>query len=142
MIKSSWRWLGALLLVLSSGASAADFVVIANPSLGLTNVTVDELRSVYLRTSTSLKKCGHVEPIMQKLGAAHQAFANETLGMNASALWTYYRQQMFTGTGGMPRIVEGDENVVSYVKKTKNAVGYVSKEAAVEGVNVLKLAGD
>jgi len=141
MIKNTWTGLVFLALSLSALAPAADFKVIANPDLGATSVSVDEMRSVYLQTSRALKKGGHIEPVMQKVGRAHAAFTADILTMTPSALWTYYRQLVLTGTGSMPRIVDGDDLVVAYVKKTKGAIGYVSKETPTEGVVVLLMTG-
>jgi hypothetical protein len=133
----------SLLIAVSFGtlALATDFKLIANPEVGITSVSVDELRSVYLQTSRSLKKGAHVEPVMQKVGQVHAAFTAEILIMTPSALWTYYRQLVLTGTGSMPRIVDGDDMVVAYVKKTKGAIGYVTKETTTEGVSVLSITG-
>jgi hypothetical protein len=144
MMRCCFEWFGGLLATLCLGTPgfAADFKVIANPSVAVTSVTVDELRSLFLQTSTSLKKCGHVEPIRQKGGAIHETFSLRILGMSPSALLAYYRQQVLTGTGGMPRLVDGDDGVATYVKNTKGAIGYVNSNADVHDVVVIRATGN
>ena len=56
------------------------------------------------------------------------------------SLWSYYRQLMFTSTGGVPKIIEGDDALLEYVKKTKNAIGIVSKTTATNGVAVVNVS--
>jgi len=134
------KWIGIFIVAFSPAIAAAeDFKLIANPSLGLSSVKLDELRSLYLRTANSVKGAARVEPVMQKASEVQKAFAKEALGMDLGSLWSYYRQLVFTGTGGTPKIVEGDDAVLEYVKKTKNAIGIVSKTTATNGVAVVNV---
>jgi len=116
---------------------AADVKVIANPSVGASSVSAEELKSVFLITKTSLSDGSHVEPVLQKGGTAHEAFVKEYLGKNDSALQTYYRSLVFTGKASMPKTVAADADVVAYVAKTKGAIGYVSAGASTAGVKTL-----
>ncbi len=119
-------------------ASAADVKIIANESVGATVISVAEFKGVFLSTKTSLSDGSHVVPVLEKSGAAHEAFLKE-LGKTDSALETYYRSLVFTGKASMPRTLGADAEVVAYVAKTKGAVGYVAAEASTEGVKVLEM---
>jgi len=129
------------LLLLGAGvaitALAADIKVIANPSVGASSVSADDIKSVFLATKSSLSDGSHVEPVLEKGGAAHEAFLREYLGKTDAALQTYYRSLVFTGKASMPKTVGSDAEVVAYVAKTKGAVGYVSAGADTAGVKVL-----
>ena len=118
---------------------AADFKVVANPSVGVAAVSADDLKNVFLATKTSLSDGSHVEPVLEKGGPAHEAFVKTCLGKTEAALETYYRSLVFTGKGSMPKTVSGDADVVSYVAKTKGAIGYVSAAASTAGVKTLEL---
>lgn len=118
------------------GLNAADFKVIANQSVGVSDVSVDDLKSVFLGTKTSLGD-SRVSPVLEKSGAAHEAFLKECVGKTDSALNTYYRSLVFTGKGSLPKTVSSDEEVAEYVAKTKGAIGYVGAGASPAGVKVL-----
>jgi ABC-type phosphate transport system substrate-binding protein len=118
-------------------ASAADLKVIANPSVGVSSVSADEIKNVFLITKTSLSDGSHVEPVLEKGGATHEAFVKEYLGKSDSALQTYYRSLVFTGKASMPKTLGADAEVVAYVAKTKGAIGYVSGGTAAAGVKTL-----
>ena len=118
-------------------ASAAELKVIANPSVGVSSVSADELKAVFLATKTSLSDGSHVEPALQKGGAIHEAFVKEYLGKTDAALQTYYRSLVFTGKASMPKTLGSDAEVVAYVAKTKGAVGYVGAGAGTPGVKAL-----
>jgi len=126
-------------LAFSMVAQAGDVKVIANPSVGASSVSADELKGVFLATKTSLSDGSHIEPVLEKSGAAHEEFLKEYLGKTDAALQTYYRSLVFTGKASMPKTVGSDTEVVAYVAKTKGAVGYVSSGAATAGVKTLEV---
>lgn len=129
----------AVVVLASVYVFAGDAKVIANPNVTTTSVSADDLRSVFLEEKNSFSDGAHVEPVLQKSGAAHEAFVKDYLGKNDSVLQTYYRSLVFTGKGSMPKTVGSDAEVVAYVAKTKGAVGYVSASASTEGVKVLQV---
>jgi ABC-type phosphate transport system substrate-binding protein len=118
-------------------ATAADIKVIANSSVGASSVSPDELKGVFLATKSSLSDGSHVEPVLLKAGSVHEAFLKDYVGKSDSALETYYRSLVFTGKGSMPKTFGTDAEVVSYVEKTKGAIGYVSAATATASAKVL-----
>lgn len=120
-------------------APAADLKVIANSSVGASSVSAEELKGVFLVTKTSLSDGSHVEPVLEKGGATHEAFVKEYLGKSDAALQTYYRSLVFTGKASMPKTLSGDAEVVAYVAKTKGAIGYVAAGASAAGVKTLEI---
>lgn len=118
-------------------ARAADVKVIANTSVGVSSITAADVKGIFLATKTSLEDGSHVEPVLEKGGAAHESFVKEYLGKTEAALETYYRSLVFTGKGSMPKVVANDAEAVAHVAKTKGAVGYVSSGASTAGVKVL-----
>ena len=128
-----------VVLVAAISAWGAEIKVIANPSVGASSVSADELKGVFLATKTSLSDGSHVEPVLEKGGATHEAFVKEYLGKTDAALQTYYRSLVFTGKASMPKTLGADAEVVAYVAKTKGAIGYVGAGASMAGVKTLEV---
>jgi len=120
-------------------ASAADIKVIANSSVGASSLSADELKGVFLATKTSLSDGSHVEPVLEKGGAIHEAFVKEYLGKTDAALETYYRSLVFTGKASMPKAFASEAELVAYVAKTRGAIGYIAASASTAGVKVLEV---
>ena len=127
----------AIALFALPGAYAADVKIVANPSVGASAVSADELKGVFLGTKTTLHDGSRVEPVLAKGGATHDTFLKQYIGKTDAALQTYYRSLVFTGKGSMPKALSSDAEIVGYVGKTKGAIGYVSGNASVEGVKTL-----
>jgi len=128
-----------LITFASGNAQAGGVKIIANSSVKSDTISADDLKAVFLEEQSSLKDGSHVEPVLEKGGATHEAFVKEYLGKSDSALQIYYRSLVFTGKGSMPKAVGSDADVVAYVAKTKGAIGYVTSGARAEGVKTLEV---
>ncbi len=129
--------IAAVVLLASISAWAGSVKVIANSSVKAGSISADELKSVFLEEKSSLSDGTHVEPVLLKGGAAHDAFLKEYLEKSDDALQRYYRSLVFTGKGSLPKAVGSDAEVVAYVARTKGAIGYVSAGASADGVKTL-----
>lgn len=128
------------ILLLAVEGSAQGVRVIANPSVQATSISPADLKGVYLEEKSSLAGSGHVEPVLAKGGAAHEAFLKHVLGRSDSDLQLYYRSLVFTGRGSVPKTLDSDEAVIAYVAKTRGAIGYVSLNANADGVRTLDVS--
>ena len=129
----------AALFPLGSSLHAADLKVIANASVTASEIPAAELKRVFLATSNSLSNGNHVEPVLAKGGATHEAFLREYLGKTDAALTNYYRSLVFTGKASMPRTLASDADVAAYVAKTRGAIGYVSSGTSAPGAKTLEV---
>jgi ABC-type phosphate transport system substrate-binding protein len=118
-------------------ASAADFKVIGNAGIKVTEISANDLKDVFLATKSSLSDGTHVEPVWEKGGATHEAFLKEYVGKTDAAVGTYFRSLVFTGKASMPKSLATDADVVAYVEKTKGAIGYVATATSTGDAKVL-----
>jgi len=125
--------------LLPAHAFAGEVKIIANSTVKATQISADELKKVFLLQTHFLKDGTYVEPVLRQSGTAHEAFLKEFIDLNDEALRTYYGTQVFTGKASMPRSFRSDTEYVAYIAKTKGAIGYVSMEAATEGVKTLEV---
>lgn len=123
----------------TGNAQIGSVKIIANSSVKSDMISADELKSVFLGEKSSLNDGSHVEPVLEKGGVTHEAFVKEYLGKSDAALQIYYRSQVFTGKGSMPKSVGSDADVVAYVAKTKGAIGYIGSGTRAEGVKTLEV---
>jgi TonB family protein len=116
---------------------AAEVKVIANGSVKVDMISANDVKSVFLEESNSLRDGTHVEPVLEKDGQVHQTFLHEYLGGTDDDLKNYYRALVFSGRGSMPKQLGSDAEVAAYVARTKGAIGYVSTETTVGDVKTL-----
>lgn len=126
------------LLLTAVPAWAGDYVLIANPNLANANITLSEVRQVFLGIKTELAG-KRVEPVLARSGDVHHQFASECLGKSESGLSNYFRMQIFSGKGAMPKTFAMVSEIVDYVSKTPGSIGYVDREADLAGVVLIEL---
>lgn len=139
--------LAGVMSIAGANAPVQSIKVIANSTVRGDKISARELKSVYLGKSTSLGDGTRVEPVLEKGGPAHEIFLRHYLGQSNEQLQVYYRSLVFSGKASMPKEVGSDAEMIAYVARTKNAIGYVSadtdtgdmKTLAIEGTNERKL---
>ncbi len=135
------KWmLSAALAALPAAAIAAEFVIVANPSVAATSVSRAEASRMFLRLQTTWPEGGHVKPVDQsKSSPVREAFSREVLGKSVASVEQYWTQTIFSGRAVPPVEKRADADVVAYVRETPGAIGYVSASASTEGVKRLAL---
>ena len=144
IIKRNYVLLAVAGLWLSLGAVpratdvSGDVKVIANPSVGTSEISTEDLKAVFLAVKTTVAG-NQVEPVLAKAGRAHDLFLKEYLGKSDATLITYFRGLVFTGKASMPKVCDSDAEIVAYVAKTKGAVGYIGAGVAAQGTKTLAI---
>jgi ABC-type phosphate transport system substrate-binding protein len=128
-------WLGLGAAPHASDVSG-DVKVIANPSVGASEISTADLKAVFLAVKTTIGD-SQVEPVLAKSGRTQDIFLKEYLGKSDAALTAYFRGLVFTGKASMPKMYDSDAEIVAYVAKTKGAVGYISAGVAAQGTKTL-----
>jgi hypothetical protein len=126
-------------LCITAIAAAADVKVIVNSAVGITAISTDDLKSIFLLTKKSFSDGTHAEPVLTKGGAAHEAFLKHYLDKTDDTLTSYYRNVVFSGKGLTPKTLASDAEVAAYVAKTKGAIGYVGSDNKAPGVKTLEM---
>jgi ABC-type phosphate transport system substrate-binding protein len=119
-----------LIVVILTTKLLAEVTVVANSSVGVSAMSTDDLKRIFLGAKSFLSDGSNVEPVLLQAGAAHEAFLKEYVGKTDAALRSHFKSLVFTGKGSMPKSFASDAEVVSYVARTKGALGYVSNAGA------------
>jgi TonB family protein len=130
---------GLFIALLTVRALAADVKIIANSGIKTDTISYAEIKRIFLLESTSLADGTHVEPVLGKNGGARDVFLKEFLETNDHALREYYGTLVFTGKAFMPKQLDSDAEIVSYVARTRGAIAYVNAESSTPGVKVLEI---
>ncbi len=138
-MKKRSLYIPMLLLMLCSAASlhAQKMVIIVNRSAKVEEIGMNDLRGIFLGTSTRFKSGVAAVPVLMHSGPEHDDFLAEYIGKVDASFRTVWRSLVFTGVASMPKTEDGDAAMVAYVASTPGAIGYVSKGAARESVTTV-----
>ena len=128
-----------LILLLSFNVKA-QYKVIVNTANPVSELTKKEVSDYFLKKKKKWANKSNVIPIdLNSKSAVRSAFSKDVHHKNTSQVRAYWQQMIFAGRGTPPREVQSEEDVISYVKKYKGAIGYVSDSADTSGVKVLTI---
>jgi ABC-type phosphate transport system substrate-binding protein len=121
-----------------------DFSVVVARSSPLTSVKRQELAKVFLRKITRWSDGTEAIPVDQSLRVpVRAAFTKAVLSLEGisqiSAVESYWLQQVYSGRGSAPVVKPSDAEVIAFVASKPGGVGYVSAQADVSSVKVLKI---
>ena len=122
---------------LGPARAAGEVVVVVNAAVAADAIERKDLQRIYLGKKTSWPDKTSIVPVMLKSGPVHAEFVEDVVGRSEHRFATYWRQMVFTGKGVPPRSFASEDEIVSYVKATPGAVGYVSPATDAAGVKIL-----
>jgi hypothetical protein len=135
-------FIAGLCLWFSAAPRATDVTgevkVIANPSVGASQISPEDLKAVFLAVKTTISG-SEVEPVLAKSGRAHDVFLKTYLGKSDATLIAYFRGLVFTGKASMPKVCDSDAEIIAYVARTRGAVGYVGAGVTAQGTKTLAI---
>ena len=129
-----------LVFVMAATASAQNYVLVANESVTETTLSKTDVSHIFLKTKTKWSDGSAITPVDQSARAAvREAFSQEVHGRGVGAIRSHWQQAAFSGAGTAPIERGNDSDVVAFVKSNPGAVGYVSADAATDGVKVISV---
>jgi ABC-type phosphate transport system substrate-binding protein len=123
-------------LSLCSLAASAQVAVIVNPKSGVTNLTADQIASLYLGKTTSLPG-GVTQPIdLGESNPVREQFYGKAAGKNPSQVKAIWARLMFSGKASPPKELASAAEVKKLVASNPEAIGYVEKSAVDSSVKI------
>lgn len=111
--------------------------IIVHPDFQPAELTVEEIRAIFLFRRTHAPDGSSIQPIVRAGGAAHDQFCENFLEKTAIALDSFYRSRLFSGTGFAPRAFSSEVALQQYVARSKGSIGYIVDSNPIPGVKVL-----
>ena len=146
--RSGLRAVSALILPLvflqAAAASAPAYKVVVSSSNPVTTLTRREAAAIFLKKKTRWEAGGEIAPVDQSASSlVRAAFTRDVLDTEGldrlSAVQTFWQQQLYSGRSTPPAIKTSDAEVVAFVAAHRDAIGYVSGEAATTGVKIVTI---
>ena len=129
-----------LFIIVSSVNAQSSVKVIVNTANATSSITKAEAANLFLKKVTKWENGTKVVPVDQTVESpARVGFTKTVLSREVAAVKSYWQQKLFSGEATPPAEKSSDAEIVNFVKANPGAVGYVSSNAQVAGVKVLKV---
>lgn len=127
----------ALILTSIQGSTNAfaGFSVIVNPDSGISSISANKVKKIFLKKIKTLPNGSKAIPVDQKKGSAiRDEFNKKILNKNENQLESYWSRRIFTGRGTPP---DEKNDVKSFVANNSSAIGYIDTSKVDSSVKVL-----
>jgi ABC-type phosphate transport system substrate-binding protein len=132
--------LALLALAIAAPAVAQEFKVIASADVSTDSLSRAQVSDIFLKRASSWPGGGKVVPVdLGEDTKAFEAFCQTIHGKPGSLIRAFWKRVAMSGRDTPPAVRGSDSEVVSFVRSTRGAIGYVSAGASTDGVKVLRV---
>lgn len=132
--------IAAALLAGPALADDSEFVVIVAVHSPVTTLASNEIVDIYLGRLNRLPDGRTVLPVDRvESDAVQDAFYHEMLQRNAAQLRAHWSSLVFTGRGKPPRQLRSGPELVDFVARNPNAIGYIEPALVTPAVRVVRI---
>jgi len=123
-----------------AAAQGEGFIVIVNQTNPVTSLSRQQVADMFMKQMRVWGQGGDVHPVdLPAVSPVRDAFSRAVHGKPASAVASWWGQQMFSGRAVPPPQRSTDRAVNNFVREDGLAIGYVSPGAAEAGVKVIRI---
>ncbi len=128
--------------LLYTGLNAQDFKIIVNESCADSLLTKQEIGRIFLKKVIKWEDGNKILPVDFVNNTIREVFSKKIYRKSVAAIKAYWQRQIFSGRSIPPPEKSSDKDVLEYVKSNPGAIGYVSSNFAVAGVNIIKIENE
>ncbi len=131
----------AMVVALSTSTVPADgFKLVAHSSVPTRTLSRDAVAQLFTKKSVKWPDGSRVVPVDLPVSSkTREKFSQAVHGKSSAVVDAYWQKQVFSGRDLPPLMKASDAEVVSYVRVTPGAIGYVAPEADVAGLKLIEL---
>lgn len=129
-----------VVFMLAGSASAAEFKLVAHPSVPVASLSRGALSSAFLKKTDKWPNGSPIVPVEQ--GHSSQlrlAFCRAVHDKSLAMIDSYWQKQVFSGRASPPLTRASDAEVIAYVRSSPGAIGYVSVGADATGLKEIRV---
>jgi ABC-type phosphate transport system substrate-binding protein len=129
-----------LICILFITASYAEVRIAVNASSPLTVIQKSTLTKIYLNGKSRWDQGGTITPCILKYGPAHEEFLSKYISKSPHQFRTFWKKQVFTGKGSMPKEFSSENELLSYIANHPGSIGYISDAETSEQIKILTIS--
>lgn len=119
------------LISFTCAADAFDVHVIVHKDNNVSELSKDDLRSVFLKKDLSEGSLSHLEPRDQTVISVKRMFYESYFDNTLESIEQYWVIQVFTGKSYPPQNTDtrDDRSMIEHISSNENAIGYIKQSA-------------
>ena len=113
--------------LMATGCSYAEGVLVTHPGSSVASLGAEEVKDMFLGKKTDLGG-QKIILLVLKGSEASDPFFKQYLNKTASQFMNFWKQQVFSGNGKLPKTLDTESDLVSFVSSNPGSLACVSSE--------------
>lgn len=128
-----------LFLLIPAVVIAAEFTVIANKSVPSDRLTKDEIKAIYLGKKTKWSDGKTIRYFLIKSPKSQRLFLDAYLEKTPEQYESYWMQNVFTGKGEMPDMLENSKLMTEAVARASGSIGFTLEFTPNDNIKIINV---
>lgn len=129
-----------LLAITPTAYAATGYRLVGHPRVPVSRLSKQAVSQIFMRRTVKWTDGTAIVAIDQSpQSPVRVRFTSSVFGKSVPAIVSYWRQQIFAGREVPPIEESSEAEVLARLRRTAGAIGYVSEEAAVDGLRVIEV---
>lgn len=127
------------IFLIAPSVSAQEVLLIVNPDVPVDSLTGGDVKQIFIGKKTDWGNGGKITFFTTEEAETLNVFLKNYVGKSSTQYRTFWKKQVFTGKGKMPRSSGNDQEMVELVSGTGGAIGFVSQGADLGNTKILPI---
>lgn len=128
------------ILILITACTCLSAQVVGNTSGPSDSITQTELKSILLGKQSKWPDGSRIILVTLKEGDLHDSFLKANSGMDGKKFIKYWKKRVFTGKAKMPKSLDTEDDLITFLSEVPGAIGYVADDKTIETDGVKTIA--
>ena len=127
------------MIMASFSAHADELIFIVNKSNSVTSITSQEAKNIFLGKKKHWVDNSPINIVIQEENSLHELFTTTIIKKSPLQYSIYWKKLLFTGKALYPERTSNDADVIEYIKKHPNGVGYIARSSLNNAVKIIDI---
>ena len=118
---------------------AGDVVVVVNKNVEESSLTTDQFKKIVLGKTKRWKNGKKIKVAILIEGETYEAFLKNYIKKSSGAFTRYMKKKAFSLKSLPTKEFKDEKNLIKYIAKTKDSIGYVSSSAKTSKVKIISI---
>lgn len=128
-----------LFFLATPAVNAQDIMIITNSDVPTDSITVSDVKKIFLGQKSEWENGSGINFFTTGQTVTHKAFLKKFVRKSSSQYKIFWKKQVFSGKGEIPKSSGSDQEMVKLVASTNGSIGYVSAGADLGKVKTLSI---
>ncbi len=115
-------------------------IFICHPSVPILSLSKSDIKNIFLGRKIKWNNNDDITFVILKDSNIHRYFTQTYCEKKSFQFRNYWRRQVFTGLGRIPKSFTNENKLIDYISNTKGAIGYISLQTPPKSVRIITIS--